>query len=388
MMLKRFTGIMVISSLLFSTAVSSPLKLNAEENNTEETPDEIIEEPVEEVTEEISEVTTDEEDGLETVLPEENQISEESQAEAAAPVLDYEEVTDSDERTDVLSSEYSVGTSAGFSYEQDPAACKVFGFCRYNGKEYWYENGVRQAVPGDPKNLIDEKYHTERGREIFDPQTKAWYWLDSVYDGAKAAGKEVWMPYMYQDEAGWTETEKRNLSEISDEGMKEFVFNAMMNHDGKWVRYDGEGKMLKGWVTIEGALASVYPLQTGNTYYYDNQTGAMAKGYVTLNGSRYHFDEMTGELLGEERLTPDVQPEPEPEPQYTPEPENTPEPEYTPAPQPSGTDFVLNVRTGVYHRPTCSSVRKMKEGNKRYISDTTSEQMRAQGYDPCNICNP
>ncbi len=52
--------------------------------------------------------------------------------------------------------------------------------------------------------------------------------------------------------------------------------------------------MLKGWVTIEGALAEKYPDQVGNTYYYDTRTGLMAKGNVTIGGVLYHFDENTG----------------------------------------------------------------------------------------------
>ena len=164
---------------------------------------------------------------------------------------------------------------------------------------------MRQAVPGDPKNLIDERYHTERGREIFDPKTNAWYWLDSVYNGAKAAGKEVWMPYIYQDEANWknnaemmnnvvnrsnTYTEKNGP--VSDMG--EQVRKAIQNGDGKWVRYDENGKMMKGWVTITGKLAEVYPKQKGFTYFYDYQTGLMAKGWTTIGGVRHYFDVITG----------------------------------------------------------------------------------------------
>ena len=178
----------------------------------------------------------------------------------------------------------------------DPAACKVFGFCTYQGKDYWYENGKRQAVSGDPKNLIDIKYHVERGREIYDPATKAWYWLDSVYDGAKAVGKEVWMPYIYQEEDSWSDADKVKLAQESDPGMADCVLPAMRNKDGKWVRYDQDGKMMKGWVTITGKLAELYPDQKGNTYYYDTRTGLMAKGLVTIEGRRCHFDEMTGEL--------------------------------------------------------------------------------------------
>ena len=192
---------------------------------------------------------------------------------------------------------------------KDPAACKTFGFCRYNGKEYWYENGVRQAVPGDPKNLIDEEYHVERGREIFDPVTGAWYWLDSVYDGAKAVGKEVWMPYIYQEEKNWiNDAEKLNdiveaVNSYSEDGgplsnMGEQVRQMILSGKGKWVRYDENGKMMKGWVFIEPGtdLANIYKDQVGNRYFYDYTTGLMAKGWTTIAGTRYFFDETTGVL--------------------------------------------------------------------------------------------
>ena len=170
-------------------------------------------------------------------------------------------------------------------------------FVRRNGKDYWYENNKRQAVKGDPKNIIDARFHTERGREIFDPNSKAWYWLDSVYGGAKATGKEVWMPYVYQDEKSWSYEDKVRVANDSDSGMESYVLNAMLNGDGKWVRYDGNGKMLKGWVTIEDDLAKIYPTQKGNTYYYDNQTGMMARGYVKIGWRTYHFDEVSGKRL-------------------------------------------------------------------------------------------
>ena len=60
------------------------------------------------------------------------------------------------------------------------------------------------------------------------------------------------------------------------------------------MRYDEDGKMLKGWVTIEGELANLYPKQAGNRYYYDYKTGLMAKGWTVIGGARYHFDEQTG----------------------------------------------------------------------------------------------
>lgn len=174
---------------------------------------------------------------------------------------------------------------------------------RENGREYWYENGIRQGTAEDPKGVW--KDGTNRGREICDPSSSAWYWLDSALGGAKATGKEVYIPYIDQNENSWSDEEKRQHAAASDPGLADYVYACMANHTGKWVRYDGNGQMLKGWVTIEGSLASLYPTQSGKTYYYDTLTGLMAKGTVTLNtapdGSyvtrTYYFDETTGELV-------------------------------------------------------------------------------------------
>mgnify|MGYP005837198749 CR=1 FL=1 len=107
-----------------------------------------------------------------------------------------------------------------------------------NGKDYWYENGQRQGLEG-------------RGKEIYDPESDGWYWLDSDANGAKAVSKDV-----YQESDG-----------------------------GKWVRYDANGQMIKGWNTNENG-----------TYYFDPITGAMAHGTVEINGKTCHFDEATGIL--------------------------------------------------------------------------------------------
>jgi len=163
-----------------------------------------------------------------------------------------------------------------------------------DGKSFWYEGGVRQGTYDDPNGVVG--FGTVRGREIYDPESNAWYWLDAVYDGAKAIGKEVWMPYIYQNEAEWDDATKRNIASESDPGMEDLVYEYMVNGTGKWVRYDEEGRMLKGWVEIKGTLAEKYPDQENNIYYYDNRTGLMAKGFITMDGKVYHFDEITGVL--------------------------------------------------------------------------------------------
>ena len=182
-----------------------------------------------------------------------------------------------------------------------------------DGKQYWYENDVKQGTVNDGLGIIGDG--TNRGREICDPANDTWYWLDSVYDGAKAEGKEVWIPYVYQDElVDYSEGPGRIANGISDEAkiaelaalsktdeadMSAQVEDAIRNRRGKWVRYDGNGGMLKGWVKIEGDLAKVYPEQEGNVYYYDKKTGLMAKGVVQISGKYYEFDETTGVLIGE-----------------------------------------------------------------------------------------
>ena len=182
-------------------------------------------------------------------------------------------------------------------------------FFTIDGKDYWYEDGVRQGTYDDPKGVMGDG--TVRGREICDFKTQAWYWLDAVYDGAKAVNKEVWMPYIFQDEKTMTEEKKEawrtyanTYTEDPDGTTAEMgnqLVDAINERTGKWVRYDENGKMYKGWLTITENLSQYYPGQVGNTYYYDYATGLMAKGKTVIGGEEYFFDEKTGVLQGERK---------------------------------------------------------------------------------------
>ena len=168
-----------------------------------------------------------------------------------------------------------------------------------DGKRYWYENNIKQGTYEDPKCVMGDG--TCRGREIYDKGSDGWYWLDSIYDGAKAENKEVWIPYIYQDEDKWKNDEDQLLdrasfsyaeitryNEISD--MRNQIIKAIKENEGKWVRYDKNGKMYKGWYDDSESK------EIGNIYFYDYATGAMAKGDVHIGYRTYHFDEITGIL--------------------------------------------------------------------------------------------
>ena len=49
--------------------------------------------------------------------------------------------------------------------------------------------------------------------------------------------------------------------------------------------------------------------------------------------------------------------------------------------------YVLNTNTHRFHRPSCDSVKEMKEKNKTYFTGTR-EEVIAQGYQPCQRCQP
>ena len=64
---------------------------------------------------------------------------------------------------------------------------------------------------------------------------------------------------------------------------------------------------------------------------------------------------------------------------------NTPKPKATK--KPAGKQYVLNTNTKKFHIPSCSSVKQMKDKNKKYVT-MSRDEIIAQGYDPCGRCHP
>lgn len=78
--------------------------------------------------------------------------------------------------------------------------------------------------------------------------------------------------------------------------------------------------------------------------------------------------------------------EPPEEPQ-TDVPEQTESEEPTQAPTEPGQDYVLNTSTKKFHKPGCSSVKQMKEKNRRDYHGSRADLVE-QGYTPCGKCHP
>ena len=121
------------------------------------------------------------------------------------------------------------------------------GWKTEDGIEYWYENDVKQGLEG-------------RGKEIYDGS--AWYWLDAP-NGLKAVSKDVYQESLAGE---WGDN-------LNDAGEK----------IGKWVRYDENGHMIKGWNVREDG-----------TWYLDVTFGTMAKGDATIDGVNYTFNNENG----------------------------------------------------------------------------------------------
>ena len=49
--------------------------------------------------------------------------------------------------------------------------------------------------------------------------------------------------------------------------------------------------------------------------------------------------------------------------------------------------YVININSGKFHRPDCSSVREMSQHNRRDVTDTR-EELTARGFEPCGKCRP
>lgn len=162
--------------------------------------------------------------------------------------------------------------------------CSYTGFicnsCNLEGL-YWLDNGKIAA-----------------DKEVYDPVSNSWYWFDS--DGTMARNKEVFLAaneertegkWVYYDENG--HMVKGFYSLTDGNGNQKNVFydyiTGAMQHgeyclDNNWYRFD----------SITGAMVYGEYVNENGWYYYDENTGIMQKGIVKHHNNEYYYDKITG----------------------------------------------------------------------------------------------
>lgn len=198
-------------------------------------------------------------------------------------------------------------SDAGYTYDPNtdkPEDLNLNGWYYANGKKYWYDHGT-----------------LARDKEVYDPQTDAWYWFDA--DGTMATDKDAFIPTNAERTEGkWVRYDANGgmikgedfryggwywFDPITGEMIKGFVnIPEDNNPDGKWVYYDDiNGQMHHGESCINGNWYD-FDEWTGkmthgelcrnkdNWYLYDDITGIMKKGSIYRNGNWYYYDEITG----------------------------------------------------------------------------------------------
>ena len=141
----------------------------------------------------------------------------------------------------------SDGSLSGADSDAVPTADSDAGFAAVtgwatgaDGARHWYDEGVMAA-----------------DKAFYDPGTDAWYWADA--DGSIARDKDVFIPVSNEDRSS-----------------------------GKWVRFDGQCRMVKG-----------EDCRYGGWYLFDEVTGEMAKGFrfVEANGGKWVcYDRVNGQM--------------------------------------------------------------------------------------------
>ena len=185
------------------------------------------------------------------------------------------------------------------------------GWLAANGKQYWYENG-----------------RIASNKEVFDPGSNAWYWVDA--DGAMVRGMRYipsnggkWVYYDWitgqmahgeryvdydREHTGWyyfdpvTGAMAKGMRHLDSNGGKWVYYDwitGIMAHGERYVDYDKEHT---GWYLFDqttGAMyhGDVYIQSNGGKWVrYDRITGKMVKGLHRQDDAWYYFDPVTGAM--------------------------------------------------------------------------------------------
>ncbi|MBR3105847.1 MAG: hypothetical protein IKH30_01530 [Clostridia bacterium] len=98
-------------------------------------------------------------------------------------------------------------------------------------------------------------------------------------------------------------------------------------------------------------------------------------------------DKTTGAQTASSYSASVYQPAAQPKATAKPAAKKTAMPSPKPTAKPATKTYILNKSSRVFHKPSCSSVKQMKDSNKRTYTGTRA-QVVDMGYRPCQRCKP
>lgn len=166
-------------------------------------------------------------------------------------------------------------------------AVEGFSEVDYNGSrvKYWYDMGV-----------------PARNKEVYDPGQNAWLWFDA--DGTQAKGKDVYLPGNNGAEGKWVRYNEAGLMVKGEHCLNGnwYYFDPItgeMAHGEKYFDYDAAHT---GWYLFDPITGIMFHGDTyirsngGKWVRYDLNTGIMVHGIQYWDGSWYYFDHITGAM--------------------------------------------------------------------------------------------
>lgn len=132
-----------------------------------------------------------------------------------------------------------------------------------DGEMYWYDYGIRAEY-----------------KEVYDPETNAWYWFDA--DGTLAFDKDVLIPGLLK----WVRYDERGHMIYGEDTR----VSPIDGEEHTWYFDTFTGEMLKGFQNIPDGEGGT------KTVYFEPTVGWMLFGTQVIDGVRFEFDPVTGAL--------------------------------------------------------------------------------------------
>ena len=300
---------------------------------------------------------------------------------------------------------------------------KHLGWSQINGEWYYFDPNDGHMLTGlqtvDGKQyLLDQKDgHQLEGWQLISDK---WYYF-STDDGhmyhswSNVDGKQYYFDpddghmvtgLLYDDGytylldekngnqvTGWQTIDGKVYYFSPDDG---HMYHSWSNIDGEeYYFHNDQGYLLKGLCTIngdkylldsnDGHQKTGWQTTNGNQYYFSTNDGHMYHDWSNIDGSEYYFDPDDGHMYtgthyidGDkyEFGTSGVAHKVETQQRST----------SSVSRSTSDYSYIGNRNSGIFHKSSCSSVRKMKDSNKVGF-DSRSDAIDS-GYRPCKNCNP